>query len=182
MAFQTGRTQRGYSEPAPEVALIESDSRSKSQTADFDALLKCGRKGAIPGKGFKAKVAGKWRDYAPPCNSLLIEAYEAGCPSMRLNVKGHMIKFDFEAMEQRNLSTLEVNEMKAPHDLDRPRKSSIFKMENLLHPRSKGIKHCIIDCPTVALESTSLTFMFTHVWRRACSIVSIQVGSNVLRR
>lgn len=100
---------------------------------------------AAPGKGFKAKVDGKWKDYAPHCNHLLLEAYGAGCPSMRLNVKGHMYKFDFVKMQQRNLSTLENCEMRAPHDVVRPDRCSpteaakgFFTMENLKSPITKG--------------------------------------------
>lgn len=95
-------------------------------------------KRAAPGKGFKARVDGKWQDYSSPCQHFLLEAYQAGCPSMRLHVKGSMYKFDFEKMEQRNLNTLEVCELKAPHTAKRPRKSVIFEKENFMHPLSKG--------------------------------------------
>jgi len=97
---------------------------------------KAGR--ATPGKGFKAKVDGRWQDYSPHCNRLLLKTYAAGCPSMRLNVRGHMYKFDFESMLQKNLTTLETSEMRAPHDADRPVRRSLFKLENLRHPRKKG--------------------------------------------
>jgi len=103
-----------------------------------DKLLKSGRRKSVPGKGFKAKFSGSCRDYSIHCNDLLQQAYTAGCPSMRLNVKGHMYKFDFETMEQRNLNTLETAEMRAPHDLERPVKNPLFRMENLLHPFTKG--------------------------------------------
>jgi hypothetical protein len=59
---------------------------------------------------------------------------------MRLNVKGQMYKFDFEKMEQRNLSTLETCEMRAPGGMERKERPSLFKMENLTNPLSKGRK------------------------------------------
>jgi hypothetical protein len=92
----------------------------------------------VPGRGFKAKVDGKWQDYSLPCQHFLLEAFEAGCPSMRLHVKGNMYKFDFKKMEQHNLNTLEVCELKAPHNANRPKKSAIFDKENFKHPLSKG--------------------------------------------
>lgn len=109
-----------------------------SSTTETEMLLAAGRPRSAPGKGFKAKVDGKWQDYAPHCHQLLMEAYQIGCPSMRLNVQGHMYKFDFVKMEQKNLNTLEANEMRAPHNAHRPQKSSIFRKKNLLHPLSKG--------------------------------------------
>lgn len=95
---------------------------------------------SAPGRGFKARIDGKWQDYAPQCNQFLLEAYAAGCPSMRLNVKGQMYKFDLEKMEQINLNTLAVNKLRAPDNAERPQKSSVFLLENLRHPRSKGRK------------------------------------------
>jgi hypothetical protein len=59
---------------------------------------------------------------------------------MRLNIKGQMYKFDFEKMEQKNLVTLETSEMRPPHDIQRPARSSLFEVENLRHPWSKGRK------------------------------------------
>jgi hypothetical protein len=59
---------------------------------------------------------------------------------MRLNVKGQMFKFDFEQMQQKNLNTLEVAEMRAPHDALRPARKRLFDTENIRHPRSKGFK------------------------------------------
>lgn len=110
-------------------------------TVSTENLLACGKgRRPIPGKGFKAKIDGKWQDYSSDCNRFLQKAYEAGCPSMRLNVRGHMYKFDFKSMVQKNLSTLEASEMRAPHDAERYVRSSCLKMENLRHPRSKGYK------------------------------------------
>jgi len=113
---------------------------STVSTVSMDKLLASRRARLTPGKGFKAKVDGKWPDYAPPCNHFLLEAHAAGCPSMRLNVRGHMYKFDFEKMEQKNLSTMETLEMRAPHDARRPVRSSIFQVDNLKRPFSKGKK------------------------------------------
>jgi len=96
--------------------------------------------GSAPGRGFKAKIDGKWQDYSPQCDRLLAEAYTAGCPSMRLNVKGQMYKFDFEKMQQKNLMTLETSEMRAPHDMQRPVRSALFQIENFRHPRKRGRK------------------------------------------
>lgn len=109
-------------------------------TTETMTLLAAGSKRSAPGQGFKAKVDGKWQDYSTPCHQLLMEAYEAGCPSMRLHVKGNMYKFDFEKMEQKNLNTLDISEMRAPHHAKRPKRSSIFQKENLRHPLSKGRK------------------------------------------
>lgn len=95
---------------------------------------------STPGAGFKVKIDGRWQDYAPSCNRLLMDAYEAGCPSMRLNVKGHMYKFDFEKLEQKCLNTLETHELRAPHNTDRPTRSSFFKKENFTSPLTKGRK------------------------------------------
>lgn len=93
---------------------------------------------STPGTGFKAKIDGRWQDYAPSCNQLLLDAYAAGVPSMRLNVKGHMYKFDFEKMEQKCLNTMEISELRAPHNVDRPARSSLFKVENITKPLTKG--------------------------------------------
>lgn len=106
----------------------------------MEQLLASGRGRSAPGMGFKAKVDGRWEDYASQCNRFLLEAYQAGCPSMRLNVNGHMYKFDFHTMEQKNLSTLDICEMKAPHNAQRSMRSSLWDITNLRHPRSKGRK------------------------------------------
>jgi len=119
--------------------LLHPYHTSCTSAMSSESLLAAGRRSA-PGRGFKAKVDGRWQDYASQCNQLLLEAYAAGCPSMRLNVKGQMYKFDFEKMEQRNLVTLETSDMRAPHDAQRPTRNSLFDVANLRHPRSRGRK------------------------------------------
>jgi len=91
------------------------------------------------GKGFRVYMGGKWQDFAPTCQDLLEQAYTEGCPSMRLNVKGHMHKFDFVKMEMKNMNTLEKGELRVPDGLERKGEDTwLFSKEAFWNPLTKG--------------------------------------------
>merc|ERR1719247_1335722 len=71
-------------------------------------------------------------------NEVLSQGYTAGCPSMRLLVKGCLWEFDFEKMKQTNLITLNTHPIRAPHDAQRPERHPLCRIENLRHPSSEG--------------------------------------------
>lgn len=137
-------TKTRRNEGVADLQLSTTDAPSRISDAS-DEKLYTDRKCSAPGKGFKAKLEGRWRDYAPACETLLRNAYMAKCPSMRLNVRGHMYKFDFEKMQQKNLNTLEVCEMRAPHDLERPVREALFTKENLAAPFSRKVRKSLTE-------------------------------------
>jgi hypothetical protein len=101
-------------------------------------LLGTKKRRVAPGRGFKVKVDDKWSDYASEYNEVLSQGYTAGCPSMRLLVKGCLWEFDFEKMKQTNLITLNTHPIRAPHDAQRPERHPLCRIENLRHPSSEG--------------------------------------------
>lgn len=106
---------------------------------DEEQLFVSGRRFSVPGRGFKANIDGKWQDYTPSANKVMQEVYMAGVPSLRLHVAGHMYKFDFKKMQQTNLNTLEVCDIRAPGDLVRPQ-APLLTMDNLTHPTTRGFQ------------------------------------------
>jgi len=100
---------------------MESASRAMS-----DSPLE-GRPRWTKSGSFQAKIGSRWVDFKKEYSDLLNEAYVSGVPSMRLIIQSVIYKFDFEKMEQKNLHTTEVCQLRAPHDASRPTRKKTAK-------------------------------------------------------
>lgn len=98
-------------------------------------------------KEFQVKLSGEWKDYAADEDKILKRAYLAGFPNARYTLRKQKYEVNFKDMEQKNLATGKVRQIRPPYKWHQPEKPIVEAGPTMCIKVPKGSPGTTIQVP-----------------------------------
>ena len=94
----------------------------------------------MPFGNFQVKLSGDWKDFKGNDDKILKRAYLSGFPNAKYTLRGQKYEADFKNMNQKNLRTGKVRDVRSPRRL-----ASAPPMYNAARPESEHLPRARIE-------------------------------------